>query len=102
MNLILINPGFTTVIVSISGSLFLIIKDICSAKSIGDFLFNFESTIATLVEISQSNFAGGISALIPLNVSGISNLPCLSRSVKIDLILSRYNSKIFIYNYYKG
>ena len=32
-----INPGLTTFIFSIKGSLFLIIGDICSAKSIGDF-----------------------------------------------------------------
>ena len=35
-----------------------------SANSKGDFLFILESIIATLVEISQSNFIGGISALI--------------------------------------
>ena len=43
---------------------------IFSARSIGDFLFNFERTIATFVDISQSNFVGGISALIPSKVSG--------------------------------
>ena len=48
---------------SIRGSFSFIIGDICSAKTNGDFLFNFERTIATFVEISQSNFVGGISAL---------------------------------------
>ena len=96
-----IKPGLTTFIFSIKGSLFLIIGDICSAKSIGDFLFSFESTIATFVEISQSNFGGGISALIPLKDSGINSSSFLLSSIIIDLILSKYNSKIFIYNYYK-
>ena len=65
------------------------IKEIFSARSNGDFLFIFDSTIATLVEISQSNLAGGISALIPLNVSGIISSPCLFKSTIVDLILSK-------------
>ena len=96
LNLILIKPGLTTVTLSISGSLFLIIGDICSARSIGDLLFFLESTIATLVDMSQSNLGGGISALIPLNVSGTDSLPSLLSSVIIIFIFSKYNSKIFI------
>ena len=42
------------------------------AKSRGDFLFVFDKTIATFVEISQSNFSGGISTFIPFKDSGIS------------------------------
>ena len=67
------------------------------------YLNDIENTIVVdLKYYSQSNFTGGISALIPLKVSGISNSPCLLRSIKIDLIFSRYVSKIFIYNYYIG
>ena len=83
-------------ILSIRGSFSLIIGDIFSARSNGDFLFNFERTIATFVEISLSNLAGGISEFIPFKVSGIISSPFLLRSTIIDLILSRYNSKIFI------
>ena len=96
LNLILIKPGLTIVIFSIRGSFSLIIGDIFSARSNGDFLFNFERTIATFVEISLSNLAGGISEFIPFKVSGIISSPFLLRSTIIDLILSRYNSKIFI------
>ena len=71
LNLIFIKPGLTTSMFCISDSLFFKDNEIFSARSSGDFLFIFERTIATLVEISQSNLAGGISALIPFNVSGI-------------------------------
>ena len=40
-------------------------------------------TIATFVEISQSNLAGGISTLIPFKVSGIIIHPSLLRSLII-------------------
>jgi len=62
----------------------------------------FDKTIATFVEISQSNFGGGISALILLKFYGISSLLFLFKSTITDLILSKYNSKIFIYYRYKG
>jgi hypothetical protein len=65
--------------------------------------FNFERTIPTLVEISQSNLEGGISALIPLNClwNNKSHL-LLFKSTITDFILSKYRSKIFILNYYIG
>ena len=67
------NPGFATDIVSISLSLFLISGASFSASSSGEVLLIFDKTIATFVEMSQSNFGGGISALIPLKLSGISS-----------------------------
>ena len=63
-------------------------------------LFNLDRTIATFVEISQLNFAGGISAVIPSSLSGKIKLPFFDRSDKISLIFSKYSSKIFILNFH--
>src|SRR6056300_1537984 len=82
LNLIFIKPGLTT-------SMFFKDNEIFSARSNGDFLFIFERTIATLVEISQSNLAGGISALIPFNVSGIISSSFFCKSTIVDFILSK-------------
>ena len=60
------------------------------AKSDGDLLFAFDNTIATFVEISLLNFAGGISAVIPSIFSGRTILPFFDKSKRIFLILSRY------------
>ena len=70
------------------------------ARSVGDLLFNLDRTIATFVEISQLNFAGGISAVIPSSLSGKIKLPFFDRSDKISLIFSKYSSKIFILNFH--
>ena len=85
-----IKPGLTTDISLISGSFFLIISAKISANSIGVFLLIFDKTIATLVEISQLNFSGGISALIPSNLSGKIISPCLDKSKRIFFKLSKY------------
>ena len=53
-------------------------------------------TQITALDAAKLNLAGGISALIPLNVLGMISSSFLSRSTSIDLILSKYNSKIFI------
>ena len=95
-------PGLATDILSIWSSLFFISGASFSANSIGEVLFSFDKTIATLVEISQSNFGGGISALIPLKLSGTISWFFLLSSTIIELILSKYNSKIFNYYRYKG
>ena len=65
-----IKPGLAIVIVSINLSLSCIIGASCSASSMGDLLLILDKTIATLVEMSQLNFGGGISAFIPLKLSG--------------------------------
>ena len=91
---------FTDDIVSMLLSFFFNSDEIFSAKILGDVLLIFERTIATLVEISQSNFRGGTSVFIPLNVLGIITSFFLLKSTKIDLILPKYKSKIFIYSYY--
>ena len=59
------------------------------AISIGDFLFALESTMATLVDISQSKFDGGISTLIPFKDSGISKEPSLFSFLIKIIILSK-------------
>ena len=89
LNLILINPGFATEIVSIFSSSFLIKSIRVFAISIGDFLFALESTMATLVDISQSKFDGGISTLIPFKDSGISKEPSLFSFLIKIIILSK-------------
>ena len=66
------------------------------AKSVGDFLFILDKTIATLVEISLLNFEGGISTVIASNLSGKIKLLFLDKSNRILFILSKYLSKIFI------
>ena len=58
---------------SILLSLSFIRSAICLASSSGDFLLILDKTIATFVEISPVNFAGGISTLIPDKLSGNSN-----------------------------
>ena len=45
----------------------------------GDFLFNFDKTIATFVEMSLLNFGGGISAVIPSSFSGKIKSPFLDK-----------------------
>ena len=75
---------------------FLIFSAKIEAKSDGDLLLILERTIATLVEISLSNFEGGISAVIPLSESGNVKSPLEDRVDKISFILSKYCSKIFI------
>ena len=70
------------------------------AISIGDLLLGFDKTIATLVEISELNFAGGISTLIEFKFSGKFIIPFLFAVLIILIILSRYNLKIFIYLIY--
>ena len=62
----------------------------------GDLLLILERTIATLVEISLSNFEGGISAVIPLSESGKIKSPFKESVERISFILSKYCSKIFI------
>ena len=47
--------------------------EIISASSIGGFLLIFDKTIATLVDTSPLNLAGGISTFIPDKFSGNSN-----------------------------
>ena len=93
---ILINPGLTTSAFSIILSLSTSDFEIIFPRSIGDFWLAFDNTIATLVDISQSNFAGGISALIPSNFSGNIISSFLDKTSKTFLILSKYISKIFI------
>ena len=66
----LINPGLDTDIVSINSSDFLIWLDNFSANSIAVVLFILDNTIATLVDISQLNLVGGISAVIPFILAG--------------------------------
>ena len=66
------------------------------AKSIGDFLFTFDKTIATFVDISLLNFSGGTSEVIPSRFSGKIKSPFFDKSKRIFFILSRYCSKIFI------
>ena len=95
-NFIFINPGFTTDIFSINGSLFFNLSIIISAKSIGDFLFIFDKTIPTFDEISQLNFSGGISVFIPSNESGNLTKPSFDKSIRDFFILSKYISKMFI------
>ena len=73
-------PGLTTDISSISSSFFLISSNKILASSKGDLLFIFDNTIATLVEISLSNFEGGVSAVIPSRDSGKIKSPFLDRS----------------------
>lgn len=68
--MILIKPGFAIVTVSINLSLSFNIGASCSASSIGGLLLILDKTIATFVEMSQLNFCGGISAFIPLKLSG--------------------------------
>ena len=58
---------------SILLSLSFIKSAICLASSIGGFLLILDKTIATFVEMSPLNFAGGISTLIPDKLSGNSN-----------------------------
>ena len=94
--MILINPGLTTSAFSIILSFSTKDLDITFPRSIGDFLFAFDSTIATLVEISQSNFAGGISAFIPSKLSGKIISLFFDKELNTSLILSKYKSKIFI------
>ena len=89
-------PGFTTDISSINSSFFFISSDKTLARSMGDFLFNLDKTIATFVEMSLSNFEGGISAVIPSSVSGKIKTLFLERSNRVFFILSKYFSKIFI------
>ena len=96
LNLILIKPGLTTDISSISLSSFLIFSAKIDARSNGDLLLILERTIATLVEISLSNFEGGISAVIPLSESGRIKSPFEESVERISFILSKYCSKIFI------
>ena len=60
------------------------------AKSVGDFLFTLDKTIATLVEISLLNFEGGISAVIPSSLSGKIKSPFLDKSNIIFFNLSKY------------
>ena len=100
LNLMLIKPGLTTDILSINLSFFLIASVKIAARSVGDFLFILDKTIATLVEISLSNFEGGISVVIPSNFSGKIKSPFLARSNKIFFILSEYWSKMFIEFFY--
>ena len=57
------------------------------------FYLSLDKTIATLVEISLLNFEGGISAVIPSNLSGKIKLPFLDKSNKIFFILSKYCQK---------
>src|SRR6056300_1273393 len=66
-NFMLINPGLAIEILSIYLSRDFIFLDKLSARSKGGLLFILEITIATFVDISQSNFSGGISALILSN-----------------------------------
>ena len=51
--------------------------------------FGLDKTIATLVEISQSKFDGGISTLIPLKDSGNSRDPSLFNFLIKFIILSK-------------
>ena len=67
------------------------------AISTGDLLLGFDKIIATLVEISELHFAGGISTLIEFKFSGKFIKPSLFAVLIILIILSRYNLKIFIY-----
>ena len=92
----LIKPGFTTDISSINLSSFLIFSAKIEARSDGDLLLILERTMATLVEISLSNFEGGISAVIPLSVSGRIKSPFEESVERISFILSKHCSKIFI------
>ena len=62
-----IKPGVAMVIVSINLSLSFIIGASCSASSMGYLLLILDKTIATLVEMSQLNFGGGISVFIPVS-----------------------------------
>ena len=96
LNLILIKPGLTTDISSINLSSFLIFSAKIDARSDGDLLLILERTMATLVEISLSNFEGGISAVIPLSESGRIKSPFEESVERISFILSKYCSKIFI------
>ena len=66
----LIKPGFATETSSIYSSKDFIFSDKILAKSKGDLLFILERTIATFVDMSQLNFSGGISALIPSKDEG--------------------------------
>jgi len=84
-----INPGFATDIVSIFSSVSLIKPTKVLAISIGDFLLALDSTIATLVDISQSKFNGGISTLIPFRDSGNSREPSLFNFLIKIIILSK-------------
>ena len=59
------------------------------AISIGDFLLALESTMATLVEISQSKFDGGMSTLIPFKDSGKFKDPSLFNFLIKIIILSK-------------
>ena len=72
------------------------------AKSNGDLLLGLERTIATLVDISQLNFSGGISTFIPDKFSGSSNILFSFAFFINSKILSRYISKIFILMIYKA
>ena len=92
----LIKPGFTTDISSINLSSFLIFSAKIEARSDGDLLLILERTMATLVEISLSNFEGGISAVIPFSESGKIKSPFEESVERISFILSKYCSKIFI------
>ena len=70
LNFILINPGLTVVIVSISSSFFFINSANSLAISRGGFLLTFDKIIAALVEMSQLNCWGGTSTFMPPIFSG--------------------------------
>ena len=89
----------------ISESLFFKDNEIFSARSNGDFLFIFERTIATLVDISQSNLAGGISAIInpsgkldkSVNYGDTGYIDFVESKIVKTTIFSKYGNKIFIF-----
>ena len=63
-------PGLTTEIFLLIYHFFLNVQIRIFAKSFGVFLFIFDKTIATFVDISLLNLDGGISTLIPLSLLG--------------------------------
>ena len=88
--MIFINPGFTIDTSFIDLSSFSRLFANISANSKGGFLFIFDKTIATFVEMSQLNFSGGISVFIPSKLSGKIILPFFDKSKIIFFILSKY------------
>ena len=71
LNLMLIKPGLTISILSILVSFFFKLLSIILANSNGLVLFSLDKTIATFVEMSESNCSGGISTFIELRSFGI-------------------------------
>ena len=66
-----------------------------------DLLLIFDKTIATFVEISELNFSGGSSVFMPASELGNINSLLDAKSSRINLIFSKYSSKIFILFYCK-